>query len=53
MRRRRRPSRCVRGERPGRSEQRLPKLRLDELLDELQARIDAARGTQDRVHSLQ
>ncbi|MFF5313413.1 GAF domain-containing sensor histidine kinase [Streptomyces massasporeus] len=40
------------GERPGRSEQRLPKLRLDELLDELQARIDAARGTQDRVHSL-
>ncbi|MDQ0711179.1 hypothetical protein QFZ55_000631 [Streptomyces luteogriseus] len=40
------------GERPGRSEQRLPKLRLDELLDELQARIDAARGTQDRVQSL-
>ncbi|MEU6912804.1 sensor histidine kinase [Streptomyces olindensis] len=40
------------GERPGRSEQHLPKLRLDELLDELQARIDAARGTQDRVHSL-
>ncbi|MFD1659239.1 GAF domain-containing protein [Streptomyces caeni] len=35
-----------------RSEQQLPKLRLDELLDELQARIDAARGTQDRVHSL-
>ncbi|TRO55411.1 GAF domain-containing protein [Streptomyces sp. IB201691-2A2] len=30
----------------------MPKLRLDELLDELQARIDAARGTQDRVHSL-
>jgi hypothetical protein len=26
------------GERPGRSEQHLPKLRLDELLDELQAR---------------
>ncbi|MFE7896891.1 GAF domain-containing protein [Streptomyces sp. NPDC057424] len=40
------------GERSGRSEQPLPKLRLDELLDELQARIDAARGTQDRVHSL-
>ncbi|MGW3498542.1 GAF domain-containing protein [Streptomyces sp. NPDC001020] len=34
------------------SEQHLPKLRLDELLDELQARIDAARGTQDRVHNL-
>ncbi len=30
----------------------LPQLRLDELLDELQARIDAARGTRDRVHSL-
>ncbi|QIB47487.1 MULTISPECIES: sensor histidine kinase [Streptomyces] len=33
-------------------DQHLPKLRLDDLLDELQARIDAARGTQDRVHSL-
>ena len=33
-------------------DQHLPKLRLDELLDELQTRIDAARGTQDRVHSL-
>lgn len=31
---------------------RLPQLKLDELLEELQARIDAARGTQDRVHSL-
>ncbi|MEU8922348.1 GAF domain-containing protein [Kitasatospora sp. NPDC048545] len=30
----------------------MPKLRLDELLDELQARLDAARGTRDRVHSL-
>ncbi|MDT0466253.1 sensor histidine kinase [Streptomyces gibsoniae] len=40
------------GKGPGRSEQHLPKLRLDELLDELQARIDAARGTQDRVHRL-
>jgi two-component system, NarL family, sensor histidine kinase DevS len=40
------------GEGHGGSEPQLPKLRLDELLDELQARIDAARGTQDRVHSL-
>ncbi|AYN42776.1 GAF domain-containing protein [Streptomyces dangxiongensis] len=31
---------------------RLPQLGLDELLTELQARLDAARGTQDRVHSL-
>ncbi|GAA4879371.1 GAF domain-containing sensor histidine kinase [Kitasatospora terrestris] len=31
---------------------RIPQLRLDELLTELQARIDAARGTRDRVHSL-
>ncbi|WP_424886937.1 GAF domain-containing protein [Streptomyces sp. XH2] len=31
---------------------RLPHLRLDELLGELQARLDAARGTRDRVHSL-
>ncbi|MFJ4521954.1 GAF domain-containing protein [Streptomyces sp. NPDC088810] len=31
---------------------RLPQFRLDELLDELQARLDAARGTQNRVHSL-
>ncbi|MGW2485837.1 GAF domain-containing protein [Streptomyces sp. NPDC001606] len=31
---------------------RLPQLRLDELLEELQARLDAARDTQDRVHSL-
>lgn len=30
----------------------IPKMRLDELLDELQTRIDAARGTRDRVHSL-
>ncbi|MEU6369277.1 histidine kinase, partial [Streptomyces sp. NPDC046931] len=40
------------GEGPGRSEQHLPRLRLDEMLDEVQARIDAARGTQDRVHRL-
>ena len=31
---------------------RLTQLRLDELLEELQARLDAARGTRDRVHSL-
>ncbi|MFC1432159.1 GAF domain-containing protein [Streptacidiphilus sp. N1-3] len=31
---------------------RLPRLRLDELLGELQSRIDAARGTRDRVQSL-
>ncbi|WP_137976744.1 GAF domain-containing protein [Streptomyces violaceusniger] len=30
----------------------LPQLRLDQLLDELQARLDAARSTQDRMHSL-
>ncbi|SOB88613.1 sensor histidine kinase [Streptomyces sp. 1331.2] len=30
----------------------VPKLQLDELLDELQARLDAARGTRDRVHNL-
>ncbi|MGW2713717.1 sensor histidine kinase [Streptomyces sp. NPDC001356] len=31
---------------------RLPELKLDELLEELQSRIDTARGTRDRVHSL-
>ena len=30
---------------------RLPQLKLDELLEEFQARLDAARGTRDRVHS--
>jgi signal transduction histidine kinase len=30
----------------------LPRLQLDELLTELQIRIDAVRGTRDRVHSL-
>ncbi|MFJ7912335.1 GAF domain-containing sensor histidine kinase [Kitasatospora sp. NPDC096204] len=30
----------------------VPNVRLDELLEELQARLDAARGTRDRVHSL-
>ncbi|MGC9541276.1 GAF domain-containing protein [Streptomyces sp. UG1] len=39
-------------EEPGEARVRLPQLRLDELLDELQARLDAARGTRDRVHSL-
>jgi signal transduction histidine kinase len=36
----------------GEGAERLPRLRLDELLDELQVRIDAVRGTRDRVHSL-
>ncbi|MFF6996261.1 GAF domain-containing protein [Streptomyces sp. NPDC008313] len=36
----------------GEAQVRLPQLRLDELLEELQARLDAARGTRDRVHSL-
>ncbi|MFE9989056.1 GAF domain-containing protein [Streptomyces sp. NPDC005381] len=35
-----------------RSQDHLPKLRLDELLGELQVRIDAVRGTRDRLHSL-
>ncbi|MFF7278124.1 GAF domain-containing protein [Streptomyces griseorubiginosus] len=39
-------------ERTGEARVRLPQLRLDELLEELQARLDAARGTRDRVHSL-
>lgn len=30
----------------------LPQLRLDDLLAELQSRLDAVRGTRDRVHSL-
>lgn len=30
----------------------LPRLQLDQLLDELQVRIDAVRGTRDRVHNL-
>ncbi|NBM19743.1 GAF domain-containing sensor histidine kinase [Streptomyces sp. GC420] len=37
---------------PAGSEQHLPRLRLDELLEELQVRIDAVRGTRDRLHSL-
>ncbi|MEU3174818.1 GAF domain-containing sensor histidine kinase [Streptomyces sp. NPDC007000] len=39
-------------ERDGDPRPLLPQLRLDDLLEELQARIDAARGTRDRVHSL-
>ncbi|MFE0546444.1 GAF domain-containing sensor histidine kinase [Streptomyces sp. NPDC058891] len=39
-------------EEPSAARTRLPQLRLDELLEELQARLDAARGTRDRVHSL-
>ncbi|MEU5122610.1 sensor histidine kinase [Streptomyces asoensis] len=39
-------------ESPDEARVRLPQLRLDELLEELQARLDAARGTRDRVHSL-
>lgn len=31
---------------------RLPRLRLDELLEELQQRIEGVRGTRDRLHSL-
>ena len=30
----------------------LPRMQLDDLLDELQVRIDAVRGTRDRIHSL-
>ncbi|WP_374209085.1 GAF domain-containing protein [Kitasatospora sp. A2-31] len=49
-----RPEQPERPERPEGPESPapVPKLRLDELLDELQARLDAARGTRDRVHSL-
>ncbi|MFF5025280.1 GAF domain-containing protein [Streptomyces collinus] len=36
----------------GEARLRLPHLGLDELLEELQARLDAARVTRDRVHSL-
>ncbi|MFI8500047.1 GAF domain-containing protein [Streptomyces sp. NPDC085524] len=38
------------GEGPARS--RVPRLRLDELLDELQVRIDEVRGTRDRLNGL-
>jgi len=40
------------GDRHGGTEDHVPKLRLDELLGELQVRIDAVRGTRDRLHSL-
>ncbi|MGW7045575.1 GAF domain-containing protein [Streptomyces avermitilis] len=40
------------GDRPGGTEEHVPKLRLNELLGELQVRIDAVRGTRDRLHSL-
>ncbi|WP_328912220.1 MULTISPECIES: sensor histidine kinase [unclassified Streptomyces] len=40
------------GEDRGNSGRQLPRLRLDDLLEELQVRIDAVRGTRDRVHSL-
>lgn len=36
------------GEGPG----QLPRMHLDELLEELQVRIDEVRGTRDRIHSL-
>ncbi|MEU1623154.1 GAF domain-containing protein [Streptomyces sp. NPDC005722] len=36
----------------GKDAEGLPRLQLDALLDELQSRIDAVRGTRDRVHSL-
>ncbi|MFF3608406.1 GAF domain-containing protein [Streptomyces sp. NPDC002463] len=37
---------------PGPEDSRLPRLRLDQLLDELQARIDEVRGTRDRLNGL-
>ncbi|MFF3394729.1 GAF domain-containing protein [Streptomyces sp. NPDC002669] len=39
-------------ERAGSADTRLPRFRLDELLDELQVRIDEARGTRDRLNGL-
>jgi signal transduction histidine kinase len=40
------------GEVSGGDAGQLPRLQLDELLDELQVRINAVRGTRDRVHGL-
>jgi signal transduction histidine kinase len=40
------------GDGVGKESGHLPRLRLDQLLDELQVRIDAVRDTQNRVHSL-
>ncbi|MFE5589477.1 GAF domain-containing protein [Streptomyces sp. NPDC056549] len=37
---------------PEPAENRLPRLRLDELLDEVQVRIDEVRGTRDRLNGL-
>ncbi|MFC8272469.1 GAF domain-containing sensor histidine kinase [Streptomyces sp. NPDC057271] len=37
---------------PERVENRIPRLRLDELLDEVQVRIDEVRGTRDRLDGL-
>ncbi|WP_137991146.1 sensor histidine kinase [Streptomyces vilmorinianum] len=37
---------------PESADPRLPRLRLDELLDELQVRIDEVRGTRDRLNGL-
>ncbi|KOG31876.1 MULTISPECIES: GAF domain-containing protein [Streptomyces] len=37
---------------PESAESRIPRLRLDELLDELRVRIDEARGTRDRLSGL-
>ncbi|MFD7624901.1 GAF domain-containing protein [Streptomyces sp. NPDC059851] len=37
---------------PAAPRSRIPGLRLDELLDELQSRIDEVRGTRDRLHGL-
>ena len=37
---------------PERVENRIPRLRLDELLDEVQVRIDEVRGTRDRLNGL-
>ncbi|GGK22113.1 histidine kinase [Streptomyces camponoticapitis] len=42
----------MRADGDGTTGQALPRLRLDELLEELQVRIEAVRGTRDRVHSL-
>ncbi|MFC7975875.1 GAF domain-containing protein [Streptomyces cinereoruber] len=39
-------------ENTGSADARLPRLRLDELLDELQTRIDEVRGTRDRLNGL-
>ncbi|NEE59885.1 histidine kinase, partial [Streptomyces sp. SID8455] len=40
------------GDGRGTQRARLPRLRLDELLDELQGRIDEVRGTRDRLDGL-